>query len=62
MSACGKACCMYIGNIMKHEIQMPNMHHGGFQGSPDSLPANRRNRRFSESEAQRPGACHDTFK
>ena len=36
-----------------------NMGYGNSREIAASLSENRRNRRFSESEAQRPGACHE---
>jgi hypothetical protein len=43
-----------------HHTCMVFMRHGNCRGSLASLSENRQNRWFSESEAESPGACHDT--
>ena len=62
MSVRGMACCMRIKNCMKNAACMPDSRHSDYRRSPPPLSENRRNRRFSESEAGSPGACHDVFK
>ena len=61
MSVRGMACCMRIKNGMKNAACMPDSRHSDYRRSPPPLSENCRNRRFSESEAGSPGACHDVF-
>jgi hypothetical protein len=55
----GMPCCMHIGHGMKNDACMIRMRLGDCRGSPASFSENRQNRRFSESGAESPDACHD---
>ena len=56
------AFCKRIRNAMMKNAHMTRMRLSDCRGSPASLSENCRNRQFSESEAESPGACHDRSK
>ena len=58
----GMAFCKRIRNAMMKNAHMTRMRLSDYRGSPASVSENFRNRQFSETEAESPGACNDGSK